>query len=194
MLLQLTKQIESQMIPWESKESTEALAEALNNLNIKGSSKEFETFQRDGASRNSQFAFWTTFLDTIYPALSDLTRSYRESDWKMHLSAVNQALPLVFAFDRTNYKRWLPLYFEDCLAIPEKFPLIHDNFLCGGFVAKLSKLKGSAIPMDQALESQYNKQAKSFSGIIGITRTKEAVCEWDLIKHSDSLNIKQENH
>lgn len=104
----------------------------------------------------------------------------------MHLSAVQRALPLVFAFDRTNYKRWLPLYFEDSLTIATKFPLIHDDFLEGGFVAKLSKRKGSAVPMDQALESQYNKQAKSSSGIIGVTRRKEAVCKWDLIKHEKS--------
>ena len=37
--------------------------------------------------------------------------------------------------------------------------------------------------VDQALESKYNKQAKSSSGIIGITRRKEAVCKWGLIKH-----------
>ena len=48
---------------------------------------------------------------------------------------------------------------------------------------KLTKRKGSAVPVDQALESKYNKQAKSSSGIIGITRRKEAVCKWGLIKH-----------
>ena len=37
--------------------------------------------------------------------------------------------------------------------------------------------------MDQALEKEYNKPAKSSSGIIGFTRRKEAVCKWNLIKH-----------
>ena len=101
----------------------------------------------------------------------------------MHLSAVQRALPLSFAFDRTNYKRWLPLYFEDCLSLPERYPSIHENFLQGEFVVKLTKRKGSAVPVDQALESKYNKQARSSSEIIGITRRKEAVCKWGLIKH-----------
>ena len=48
---------------------------------------------------------------------------------------------------------------------------------------KLTKRKGSAVPVDQALESKYNKQAKSSSEIIGITGRKEAVCKWGLIKH-----------
>ena len=43
--------------------------------------------------------------------------------------------------------------------------------------------KGSAVPMDQALEKAYNKPAKSSAGIIGFTRRKEAVCKWNLIKH-----------
>ena len=51
------------------------------------------------------------------------------------------------------------------------------------FVVKLTKRKGSAVPVDQALESKYNKQAKSSSRIIGIARRKEAVCKWGLIKH-----------
>ena len=37
--------------------------------------------------------------------------------------------------------------------------------------------------MDQALEKQYNKPAKSSSGVIGFTRRKEAVCRWNIIKH-----------
>lgn len=159
----------------------------MANLNEKTFSKEFEIFQINGAERSSQFAFWNTFLDAIYPVLRDLTRSNREGDWEMHLSAVQRALLLVFAFDRTNYKRWLPLYFEDSLTLRDKFPLIHADFLDGGFVEKLSKRKSSAVPMDQALESQYDKQEKSSSGIIGITRRKEAVYKWDLIKYEKSM-------
>ena len=115
--------------------------------------------------------------------MRDLTRSHREGNWQLHLSAVQRALPLSFTFDRTSDKRWLPLYFEDCLSLPERYPLIHENFLQGEFVVKLTKRKGSAVPVDQALESKYNKQAKSSSGIIGITRRKEAVRKWGLIKH-----------
>ena len=56
-------------------------------------------------------------------------RSHREGEWKLHFSATQRALPLVFAFDRTNYKLWLPLYFEDYLRFPKKYPSIHESFL-----------------------------------------------------------------
>ena len=42
---------------------------------------------------------------------------------------------------------------------------------------------GSAVSIDQALEKEYNKPAKSQAGIIGFTRRKEAVCKWNIIKH-----------
>ena len=37
--------------------------------------------------------------------------------------------------------------------------------------------------MDRALEKQYNKPSKGQSEIIGITRSKEAVCKWNIMKH-----------
>jgi len=44
--------------------------------------------------------------------------------------------------------------------------------------------------MDQALEQNYNKPAKGQSGIIGITRKKEAVMLHDLIKHEKTQIVR----
>ena len=99
-------------------------------------------------------------------------------------------MPLCFAFDRVNYKRWLPLYYEDCLALPDKFPSIYECFLKGGFVVKHTSRSGSGVPMDQALEKAYNKPAKSQSGIIGISRRKEAVCNCGTLSNMKKQNIR----
>ena len=95
----------------------------------------------------------------------------------------NELYHWFFAVDRTNYKRWLLLYFEDCLSLPIKYPLTYESFLDGEFVVKFSKRSASAVPVDQALESKHNKPAKSASGIIGITHKKKAVCKWNLMRH-----------
>ena len=44
--------------------------------------------------------------------------------------------------------------------------------------------------MDQALEKEYNKPAKGQGGIIGISRRKEAVAQWNIIKHEKSKFTK----
>ena len=42
---------------------------------------------------------------------------------------------------------------------------------------------GSGVPIDQALEEEYNKKA---NGIIGVTRQKESVAKWNLVEHEKS--------
>ena len=53
------------------------------------------------------------------------------------------------------------------------------------------------MPFDQALEQYYNQPAQVSGGIIGVTRKKEAVALWGIIKHTqyqyvDLLKMKDE--
>ena len=97
--------------------------------------------------------------------MRDLTNSFRERNWDLHLMAVRKAIPLFFAFDRVNYSRWIPLYFDDCLKLPEKYPLIYSQFKEGNFTVQHTKRPCSAVPVDQALEKAYNKTAKGKGGM-----------------------------
>ena len=42
--------------------------------------KKFEAFQTKGGEGSGQFVFWNSFIQIIYPALRDLTRSHRKGD------------------------------------------------------------------------------------------------------------------
>ena len=44
--------------------------------------------------------------------------------------------------------------------------------------------------MDKALEKEYNKVAKGHGGVIGVTREKNVVARWNLIKHEKMKYIK----
>ena len=144
------------------------------------------SFRQKGRELSENFLYWDRFINEIASVLKDLTRSFREGNWTLHLSSVHQAIKLCFTFDRVNYKRWLPLYYEDCLALPQKYPVMHASFMDGDFVVHHTPRRGSSVPMDQALEKAYNKPAKSQSGIIGVTRRKEAICKWNIFKHDKS--------
>ena len=132
---------------------------------------------------NEQLRYWSTFLDELIPVIIDLALSFRESNWLLYLSALRRAMPLFFAFDQRNYSRWAPLYYNDCILLEETFPDLFDGFMNGNFTVKQSKQKCSAIPVDQALEKEYNKNGKGKGGIIGFTREKEVVAKWNIIKH-----------
>ena len=51
----------------------------------------------------------------------------------------------------------------------------------------LSENSTSGIGLDQGLEKCYNFTAKAVGGIIGITRQKQSVALWDIIKHEKDL-------
>ena len=136
--------------------------------------EKFEDFVIDNNFTNDNFRYWSIFLDNLFPILTDLTQSFRQGDWNKHLSAVRRAIPLFFAFGHTNYSRWTPIYYEECLNLEKKYPLLHTKFIVGDFVVAHSYRKGSSVPIDQALESAYNKPAKGPGGIIA---------KWNLIKH-----------
>ena len=132
-------------------------------------------FIQKGKENSELFHYWDKFVNQIMPVARNLTQAHREGYWPLYLSSVRSAIPLFFAFNHTNYSRWTPLFFEDCLNLEERFPLIYQEFMAGNFVDRLTQRKTTAIPMDQALEKEYNKVAKGGGGIIGITRRKEAV-------------------
>ena len=144
---------------------------------------EFEEFTLKGEQTSENFKFWNIFLDKIMPVLTDLTRSFREGKWSLYLSALRRAIPLFFAFGRTNYCRWAPIHYEDCLNVETEFPLLHKAFHSGDFVVHHTHRRGNGTPIDQALEQDYNKPAKGFGGVVGYTKRKEAVARWNLIKH-----------
>ena len=66
----------------------------------------------------------------------------------------------------------------------------------GGFVVNTAK-KGSEVLFGQALKQCYNWPAKVSGGIIGVTRKKEAVALWEIIKYKkdqyvDLLKMKDD--
>ena len=144
---------------------------------------DYKSWISEKSKQSDRFKYWSIFIDSIMPVIQDLTMSFRNGDWNLHLSAVRRALPLFFAFGHTNYCRWAPIYFEECKNLPNTFPTLYDAFCRGDFVVHHTRRKGSAAPIDQALEKSYNKPAKGPGGIIGFTRRKESVAKWNLVQH-----------
>ena len=158
-----------------------------HEVKMKGLIHSIGDFNNAGCQKSNQFKFWCVFLQDVVSFLIATNRSHREGNWDMLLSAVRRAIPLFLFLNRINYKHWVPLYFGDCMALKSRFPDLWENFCNGGIVVHKTLRKGSGIPMDQALEKQYNKPAKDPSGVIGFTKRKQAVCKWNIIKHEKLL-------
>lgn len=66
--------------------------------------KNFLSFIEKGASASQTFAFWRTYQEMVHTLLSFI-RATRTSNWELHLSSLEDMLPWMFAYDRTNYAR-----------------------------------------------------------------------------------------
>ena len=68
-----------------------------------------------------------------------------------------------------------------CLAVIQTFSMTYSAFLEGDFTVKHISNRGSGVPLDQVLETQYKKSVKGPSRITGYTRRKEGVLKWNII-------------
>ena len=54
-----------------------------------------------------------------------LVRSFRQSDFRQYTAALMAISPWMFAVDRTNYSRWLPVYIRDTVELPNEHPHVY---------------------------------------------------------------------
>ena len=131
----------------------------------------FQVYVKERALLSQSFSYWNTYVSDLFPIISDLTNSLCSGDWILYISAMERASTLFFFFGRTNYCRWTPLFLQDCYQLKDKFPLLYDSYMNGGFVVNTTK-KGSGVPFDQALEQE---------GIVVAVTGIGKIFFWDLI-------------
>ena len=142
----------------------------------------FQVYVKERALLSQSFSYWNIYVSDLFPIIRYLTNSLCSGDWILYISAMERESALFFFFGRTNYCRWTSLFLQDCYQLKDKFPLLYDSYMNGGFVVNTTK-KGNGVPFDQALEQCYNRPAKVSGGIIGVTRKKDAVALRGIIKH-----------
>jgi hypothetical protein len=144
--------------------------------------KEFEDFKSSKSQKSETFAYWENFVQMVY-LLRDLIRADREGNWNLHLNSLKSILPMFATFDRTNYLRWASLYMEDMMKLEETAPELYQSFIAGKFVVKRTPGQFKAVGADMCLEQTINRSQKSTAGIIGSTKRKQYVAQWELIYH-----------
>ena len=104
-----------------------------------------------------------------------LVHSFRQSDFRQYTAALMAITPWMFALDRTNYSRWLPVHIRDMVELPNKHTHVYEEFSKGGkFTVQKTTNTFSSIRLDRAHE-QNNELIKGGGGIIGITESPGAL-------------------
>ena len=147
----------------------------LTNVVIDKLSPLIQLFRDHGRSVSPTFKFWDDFLMKVMLPLKVFLSTTRNGLWHENQKIKAEFLPLLFATNRTNYARYLPVSLLLMNRLP---PEVVSAFEEGSFVAKLSHGRFNAVWMDYTLETTENKALKGTGGIIGLTLKGPALARW----------------
>jgi len=136
----------------------------------------FSTWRSKKETTIPQFKYWNITLQFELLLLT-LMRSFRESSFTLYTEALVGVAAWMFALDRTNYARWLPVHVRDMLALQSKHPEIYREFQSGKFTVQKTANAFPAIPLDQVHE-QNNELIKGDGGALGLTMKPSALLRW----------------
>lgn len=116
--------------------------------------------------------FWNSYLEMV-EVLMNFLRATREGNWSLHLECIKEMLPCFFAYDHTNYARYLPVYLAHMITLPETHPEAHALLENGDFGVQRTTSHGfSQMPVDQTIEQTLNRSTKTKGSIVGFSRRK----------------------
>ena len=140
-------------------------------------------------TQSAMFLFWNIVIE-LEERIMLLVRSFRECNFSLYVSVLNELAPWFFSMDRHNYARWLPVHLKDMAELKEKHPCIAREFSNGKFCVQRSVNKFSAISLDQAHE-QMNDKLKGDGGMIGLTENSNGLRRW-MVSGPEVARIVQE--
>ena len=71
-------------------------------------------------------SFWMSYTDMV-EILLGLIRASREGNWILYLGMIRAVIPLMFAYDRLNYAKYLSVYYMEMLKLPTDHPEIYKH-------------------------------------------------------------------
>ena len=151
----------------ETHEESIDFNEVISSAEFLNYSNELINFKDKLAEESNLAKYWISFLD-MCETLLNLLFATRSGNWYLYLATLRQTLPWLFAYDRTNYSRYLTAHFQDLMNLEEDFPDIHEEFTNGNFSVQLSKTNPfGRMEADKVIETTINKDTKTPGGTTG---------------------------
>lgn len=126
--------------------------------------------------------FWNSYINMV-SLLLHLIRSTRVGNWQLHVACIRDLIPWLFAYDRTNYSRYLPVYWCEVELLSQTHPQAYNSLSQGEFAIQRGTHAFAQVPRDQAIEQTLNRDTKTSGGIVGFSLNKGAVQRWLVTAH-----------
>jgi len=126
--------------------------------------------------------FWMQYHDSIWLLLTFL-QSIKENNLPAYVSCLRLLCPMIFAADRVNYARFLPLYYVQLSQLIWEYPDAHKLLENKGISVSRSDAPAYRNAIDITIEQTINRSAKTSGGIIGFSRNVSAYYRWCVTRH-----------
>ena len=156
-------------------------------------SMEVHVLYKEFTERSAAASEIVRYLETLLKLvniLKSLISADREGNWKGHLQAIQNMIPVFCQGGSVNYQRYCSLYLEMMRHLPEEHPSIHKEFMEGKFIVKTSAGFFKGVAPDMKLVQSIQRSKKGAGGIIGQTKQNTFVTEWELAYH-EVLDIRK---
>jgi len=148
----------------EAREANANLMRVIESLRIVEKMTTFDAAQK----KKPMFKVMRQYMRIVMEMLTFI-RAVRTGDWKLHPKALELFTKNVFAHDRLNYVRMIPLYLAEMASLETSDPEIYAEFLQGNWVVnKNLSVPFCALGADHGLE-HINRSMKVTRGLVGIS-------------------------
>ena len=145
------------------------MVEAMQSLDVSGRMEAFD----DTHENTSEFKVFRLYMRMVMEMMLFIT-IVCNGEWHLHLTALKLFTKYLFAHDRLNYAKMIPLYLAKMQVLPESDPEIYGEFLDGDWlVTNNPNTPFCALGADNALE-HINRPMKVSGGLFIITLNPSA--------------------
>ena len=111
----------------------------------------FETWDERCSAIYPQFRYWNLTLN-LQLLILIFIRSQRDGNFQLCIEALYQLIQYFFAFDQTNYARWVHFHIRDLSTLAQVHPNVDMHFRDENFVIHKTARMSSAMSIYQGHE------------------------------------------
>ena len=109
-----------------------------------------------------------SYVDMAEDVLLSLLCASRKGSWEFHHNSTRSMIPWCFAYDKSNYARYLPAYNAQMTSLPEEHPDVYESFMTDSLSVQISGNNPfGRITVDETTVVTVNKDTQTPGGTIG---------------------------
>ena len=98
--------------------------EIKSDIHVQALSERYQKFCTEKSLAFATFAVWQSCIE-IVDLLLQFVSCTRNSDWASHQQTLTSPTPWLFAYDRVNYLRYVPIYLKEMKDLQQTHPFAH---------------------------------------------------------------------